>query len=65
MPKTILQTAGCGRVNGPLGKVRTDTMRKKNTTQHIPDQMLPWVLDSSLQKEYCLLGSYIHQSEYF
>lgn len=40
MPNTIRQTAGWGRVNGPLGKVSTDTIKKKKTTQHIPDQML-------------------------
>lgn len=48
MPNTILQTAGCGLVNGPLGNVSTDTIKKKKITQQIPDQIFSCVLLSSL-----------------
>lgn len=34
------QTAGCGRVNGPLGKASTEMIRKKNVTHSIPAQIL-------------------------
>lgn len=50
MPNTILQTAGCGLVNGPLGNVSTDTIKKKKITQQIPDHILSCVLLSSLKK---------------
>ena len=39
-PKTILHSAGCGRMNGPLGNASTDMMRKKTSTLHRPANTL-------------------------
>lgn len=49
------QKAGCGLVNGPLGNVSTDIIRKKNTTQQIPDHILSWIFDSFLKQNKILL----------
>lgn len=47
----IRHTAGCGRVNGPLGNASTDIIRKKKITHIIPAQMFSWLSCSFLQKK--------------
>lgn len=39
IPNTILQTAGWGLVNGPLGKARMDIIRKQKTQHNKPAEM--------------------------
>lgn len=48
-PKSILQNAGCGLVNGPFGNAKTETIKKKNITQSIPAHKLSSIFPSSLK----------------
>ena len=49
-PKTILQTAGCGRVKGPLGKARTDITKNIKMTHLTPAQTFSLKSSSFLHK---------------
>ncbi|KAL2715993.1 hypothetical protein V1478_013669 [Vespula squamosa] len=49
-PKTILQTTGCGLVNGPFGNVSTDIIRKKKITHNMPAHMLSSTLINAIDR---------------